>query len=71
MHKCRFGQAYYIDLLKRILNKFILHFSEFYFISYEFWNLKRISGIYIKKGNQKKGKTGAQYRATFGPWPLS
>jgi hypothetical protein len=54
MHKCRFGQAHYIDLLKRILNKFILHFSEFYFISYEFWNLKRISGIYIEKGNQER-----------------
>jgi hypothetical protein len=69
MHKCRFGQACCIDLLKRILKKFILQISEVYFISYEFLNHKRIFGIYIEKGNQKKGKTGAQYWGAFGTRP--
>jgi hypothetical protein len=36
MHKCRFGQSYCIDLLKRILKQFILHFSELYFLFYIF-----------------------------------
>jgi hypothetical protein len=33
MHKCRFGQAYCIDLLKRILRKFIVIFLNFIQIS--------------------------------------
>jgi hypothetical protein len=40
MHKMEFGQAYYRDLLMRILRKFILYFYDFYTIYYEFWNLK-------------------------------
>jgi hypothetical protein len=55
------------NLFKSILDKFMSYFSEFYFISYKFWNSIRISRNYIEKGNQKKGKTSAQYRATFGP----
>jgi hypothetical protein len=31
-----FYQAYRKDILNRIIRKFILHFSEFYFIYYEF-----------------------------------
>jgi hypothetical protein len=36
MHKKKFGQAYCKDLLNRILWNFILYFSEFYSIYYEF-----------------------------------
>jgi hypothetical protein len=32
MHKKEFGQAYYKDLLKRVLRKLIFAFSEFYSI---------------------------------------
>jgi hypothetical protein len=40
-----FGQLYCMDLLKMILNKFTLYFSEFNSIFYKFWNLKGIFGI--------------------------
>jgi hypothetical protein len=33
----RFGQAYCIDLLKRILTKFNLYFSKLYCIFYTFY----------------------------------
>jgi hypothetical protein len=36
MHKNGFGQAYCQDLVKIILNKFILYFSEFYTNFYEY-----------------------------------
>jgi hypothetical protein len=36
MHKNRFGQAYYQDIVKRILNKFTLYLSKFNSIFYEF-----------------------------------
>jgi hypothetical protein len=36
MHKKEFGHAYGKDILNRILWKFILYFSEFYSIYYEF-----------------------------------
>jgi hypothetical protein len=36
MHKKDFGQAYYIDLLKKILHKFNLHFYKLYTNLYEF-----------------------------------
>jgi hypothetical protein len=40
MHKMEFGQAYCQDLVKKILYIFILYFSEFYTIYYEFSNFK-------------------------------
>jgi hypothetical protein len=70
-----FGQLYCMDLLKMILNKFILYFSEFNSISYKFWNLKGIFGI-LK--NLKKLKNGEQCWATLSAprpsgsaWPSS
>jgi hypothetical protein len=45
MHKKEFGQAYCKHLLNMILWKFILYFSEFYSIYYEFLNFTQISGI--------------------------
>jgi hypothetical protein len=45
MLKREFGQAYGKDILKRIIYKFILYFSEFYFIFYEFWKFMWISRI--------------------------
>jgi hypothetical protein len=36
MHKIECGQFYCRDLLKRILNKFTLYFSEFYTNFYKF-----------------------------------
>jgi hypothetical protein len=53
MHTIEFGQSYCNDLLKTITRKFILYFSEFYFIFYEFCNLKWISLIWkriLEKG---------------------
>jgi hypothetical protein len=32
-----FGQSYCKDLLKRILQRFILHFCDTYFVFYELW----------------------------------
>jgi hypothetical protein len=43
MHKYRFGQAYCIYHLKRILMKFSLHFCKIYTIYYEFLKFKQIS----------------------------
>jgi hypothetical protein len=37
MHKIECGQSYCKDLLKRILNKFTLYFSEFY-TNFRSWN---------------------------------
>jgi hypothetical protein len=45
MHKCRFGQAYCIDLLKRILRKFIVIFFEIYTNFYVLWMLIPLSRI--------------------------
>jgi hypothetical protein len=45
MHKIEFGQAYCKDLLKSILWKFTLYFSEFYSIYYEFLKFILILGI--------------------------
>jgi hypothetical protein len=39
IHKKEFGQADCKDELKRVLKKFILYFSYFYFIFYEFRSL--------------------------------
>jgi hypothetical protein len=36
MHKMVFGQSYCKDLLQRILWKFIIYFSKFYSIYYDF-----------------------------------
>jgi hypothetical protein len=47
-------------LLKRILKKFILYFSEFYPIFYEFLNLKQISRIFKWKNEFKKLKNQAR-----------
>jgi hypothetical protein len=49
MHKMEFGQVYYMDLLKVILNKFTLYFYEFYMNCYEFWKLEWFSGIFKQK----------------------
>jgi hypothetical protein len=43
MHKQGFGQAYCIDLLKRIRTKFILYWYEFSTKLYEFYNFELIS----------------------------
>jgi hypothetical protein len=41
-HNMEFGQIHCKDLLKRNPKKFILYFSEFYMIYYEFLNFKQI-----------------------------
>jgi hypothetical protein len=50
-----FGEAQSQYLVRGIIRKFILHFLYLFYF-YELWNLKQISGIYIKKGNQENGK---------------
>jgi hypothetical protein len=63
MHKMEFGQLYCMDLLKMILNKFILYFSEFNSISYKFWNLKGIFGILKNLKNWKMvNSVGPRFR---------
>jgi hypothetical protein len=56
-----FGQAYYRYLLKTILRKFILYFSDFYTKCYEIWKFILFSEIYLN-GNRKwkriNGTTG-------------
>jgi hypothetical protein len=46
MHTFGFGQAYWIDLLKRIIRKLICYFSEFCTIYYEFLRFKWIFGVF-------------------------
>jgi hypothetical protein len=43
MHNCRFGQAYCIDLFKRIPKKFTLYIYDIYYILYEFVKFNGIS----------------------------
>jgi hypothetical protein len=45
MHKNEFGQAHCKDLLNRILWKFILYFSEFYSVYYEYLKFGWILGF--------------------------
>jgi hypothetical protein len=52
MHKNGFGQAFYIDILKRIFTKFNLYFFEFYTNFYEyltFGSVLRFKSIRRKK----------------------
>jgi hypothetical protein len=51
-----FGEAQSQYLVRGIIRKFILHFLYLFYF-YEFWNLKQISGIYIKKRKSGKWKT--------------
>jgi hypothetical protein len=59
MHKIRFGQAYCIDLLKIILMKFRLHFSELHLIYYQFLKFEQISQNFKSENDiEKKEITG-------------
>jgi hypothetical protein len=57
MHKNGFGQAYYQDTLKRILNKFTLYFSKLYSTFMDFRILNGFLEILIMKKILDKGKT--------------
>jgi hypothetical protein len=55
MHKMEFGPAYCKDILTRILEIFILYFSELYFVFYAFLKFIHISKILKpRKKNRKK-----------------
>jgi hypothetical protein len=51
MYKMDFGQAYWINLLQRIIRKLIWYFSEFCTIYYEFLKFKRNSGVFNSEMN--------------------
>jgi hypothetical protein len=51
MYKMEFGQAYWIDLFKRIIRKLIWYFSEFCTIYYEFLKFKQISRVFNSETN--------------------
>jgi hypothetical protein len=66
MQKNRFGQAYCIDILKRILTKFSLYFCEFYTNFYEYLNFGSILRF---KSIRRKKKPAHSVGPPFGPWP--
>jgi hypothetical protein len=66
MHKNGFGQVYYIDILKRILTKFNLYFSEFYTNFYEYMNFGWILRF---KSIRRKMKPAHSAEPSFGPRP--
>jgi hypothetical protein len=68
-HKREFGQAYYQDLLARILQKFILYFSKFCCIFYVFSKFTPISRILRENGKRKSSQHSAG--PAFGPRPAT
>jgi hypothetical protein len=54
MHKMEFGQAYYQDLVKRILNTFIWYYSKLYYVFYAFYKFIHISVIFKLEEKFKK-----------------
>jgi hypothetical protein len=72
MHNNEFGQACYQDLIKRILQKFSLHFSEFDMIYYEFSKFKQFLEFKSKRISVN-WKSNEQYQTGIWPtraWPV-
>jgi hypothetical protein len=75
MHKCRFGQDYCIDLLKRSLKKFISHFMNFLCISTKFGSLYEFLEVFNRITDFKNWKCMNSVRLQTGPrlcslaWP--
>jgi hypothetical protein len=60
LHKCEFGQAHYVELLKRSPIKFSLPFLDNRTSFYEFWEFETISRIYEieKRKNENRHWAG-------------
>jgi hypothetical protein len=71
MHNMEFGQAYCKDLLKRILQKNILHFCYMYSIFYELLKFNEFMEILNQKMILKLIKPRNGVRAIFGLRPSS
>jgi hypothetical protein len=65
MHKMEFGPAYCKDILTRILEIFILYFSELYFVFYAFLKFIHISKILKPRKKNKKNRNST--RPAFQP----